>query len=79
MSNWTKAHLFLKDEKHQRRMLEKFAFIDDTALKLGVFEHPCFYNAFYKFYNQSIEKGLKSQDLNELPILNFYLRIRRNL
>lgn len=33
------------------------------ALKLGVFDQRCFYNAFYEFDNQSIEDSLKSDDL----------------
>ena len=36
--NWTKAGQFPKDEKYERRMREENAFIDDTALKLGVFD-----------------------------------------
>lgn len=62
-SNWTKAHLFPKDEKYQSRMSKEFAYIDDTALNLGVFDQRCFYNAFHEFDNQSIEESLKSQDL----------------
>lgn len=62
-NNWVKAHLFPKDDKYQRRMSEKFAFVDDTALKLGVFDQRCFYDAFHEFDNQSIEDSLKSQDL----------------
>lgn len=62
-NNWTKAHLFPKDEKYQKRMSEEFAFIDDTALQLGVFDQRCFYNAFREFDNQSIDESLKSQDL----------------
>ena len=39
------------------------AFIDDTALKLGVFNQRCFYRAFDEFDNQSIEASLISGDL----------------
>ena len=39
------------------------AFIDDTALKLGVFDQRCFYNAFAEFDNQSVEMSLKSENL----------------
>lgn len=62
-NNWTKAHLFPKDEKYQKRMIINNAFIDDTALKLGVFDQRCFYRAFDEFDNQSIEASLLSEDL----------------
>lgn len=44
-------------------MAEEMAFIDDTALKLGVFDQRCFYRAFEEFEHQSIEKSLMSEDL----------------
>ncbi|HIT91295.1 MAG TPA: hypothetical protein IAC41_12900 [Candidatus Merdenecus merdavium] len=62
-NNWTKAHLFPKDEKYKKRMAMEFAFIDNTALKLGVFDQRCFYSAFAEFDNQSIEASLASEDL----------------
>ena len=65
--NWTKAALFPEDEKYERRMKEEFAFMDDTAIKLGLFDHACFYKAFDMFDNQSIEKSLCSD--------NFLVRI----
>lgn len=37
--------------------------MDDTAIQLGVFDQRCFYNAFYEFDNQSIEKSLSSEDM----------------
>ena len=61
--NWTKAESFPKDEKYERRMSEEFAFMDDTAIKLGVFDQRCFYEAFDEFDNQSIEKSLYSDNL----------------
>ena len=61
--NWTKASSFPKDEKYERRMSEEFAFMDDTAIKLGVFDQRCFYEAFDEFDNQSIEKSLYSDNL----------------
>ena len=61
--NWTKASSFPKDEKYERRMSEEFAFMDDTAIKLGVFDQTCFYKAFDEFDNQSIEKSLYSDNL----------------
>lgn len=61
--NWTKAGQFPKDEKYERRMREENAFIDDTALKLGVFDQRSFYAAFQEFDQQSIEKSLKSENL----------------
>lgn len=62
-NNWVKAHLFPKDEKYQARMTREFAYMDDTALKLGIFDQGSFYNAFYEFDNQSIEDSLASEDL----------------
>ncbi len=61
--NWTKADQFPKDEKYERRMREENAFMDDTALKLGVFDQRSFYAAFQEFDQQSIEKSLKSENL----------------
>ena len=61
--NWTKAESFPKDEKYERRMSEEFAFMDDTAIKLGVFDQTCFYKAFKEFDNQSIEKSLYSENM----------------
>lgn len=61
--NWTKAASFPKDEKYERRMREEFAYIDDTAIKLGVFDQRCFYRAFDEFDNQSIEKSLYSENM----------------
>lgn len=61
--NWAAAHLFPEDEKYEERTRQEFAFIDDTALKLGVFDQRCFYRAFNEFDNQSIEENLKSEDL----------------
>lgn len=61
--NWTKAGQFPKDEKYERRMREENAFMDDTALKLGMFDQRSFYAAFQEFDQQSIEKSLKSENL----------------
>lgn len=61
--NWTKAGQFPKDEKYERRMREENVFMDDTALKLGVFDQRSFYAAFQEFDQQSIEKSLKSENL----------------
>lgn len=44
-------------------MEEENAFVNDTALKLGVFNQRCFYNAFAEFDNQNIETSLKSENL----------------
>ena len=44
-------------------MSEEFAFMDGTAIKLGVFDQTCFYKAFKEFDNQSIEKSLCSENL----------------
>ena len=62
-NNWMKAHLFPKDEKYERRMRVENAYMDDTALRLGIFDQRCFYRAFKEFDNQSIEKSLESDDL----------------
>lgn len=61
--NWTKAASFPKDEKYERRMREECAYMDDTAIKLGVFDQICFYRAFKEFDNQSIERSLCSENL----------------
>ena len=62
-NNWVKAHLFPKDETYDRRMRVEMAYMDDTALKLGVFDQRSFYNAFAEFDNQNIEKSLNSDNL----------------
>ena len=62
-NNWLKADLFPKDEKYEKRMKVEYAFMDDTALKLGVFDQRSFYAAFAEFNNQSIEMSLNSENL----------------
>lgn len=62
-NNWMKADLFPQDEKYDKRMSTEMAYMDDTALKLGIFDEYCFYEAFNEFDNQSIEESLKSDDL----------------
>lgn len=62
-NNWIKADLFPKDEKYEKRMKEEFAFMDDAALRLGIFDQRCFYNTFAEFDQQSIEMSLKSENL----------------
>lgn len=62
-NNWVKAHLFPRDDTYEKRISEEMAFMDDTALKLGIFDQRCFYNAFEEFDNQSIEESLKSENL----------------
>lgn len=60
---WAKAFEFPRDEKYEERIQREFAFIDDTALKLGVFDQRCFYEAFGEFNTQSIEHSLQSENL----------------
>lgn len=62
-NNWSKAGMFPKDEKYEKRMKVENAYIDDTAIKLGIFDQRCFYNAFAEFDNQDIETSLKSENL----------------
>ena len=58
-----KAGMFPKDEKYEKRMKVENAYMDDTAIKLGIFDQRCFYNAFAEFDNQDIETSLKSENL----------------
>lgn len=62
-NNWTKAELFPRDEKWEGRMSVENAYMDDVALKLGVFDQRCFYQAFEEFDNQGIDKSLISDNL----------------
>lgn len=62
-NNWHQAHRFPEDDKYTRRMKKEFAFMDDTAMKLGIFDQRCFYRAFEEFDNQSIGKSLSSEDI----------------
>lgn len=62
-NNWMKAHLFPKDDTYEKRMNVENAYMDDTAMRLGVFDQRCFYRAFDEFDNQSIEKSLISENL----------------
>ena len=62
-NNWMKAGLFHRDEKYERRMAMENAYMDDVALKLGVFDQRCFYRAFEEFEHQSIEESLVSNNL----------------
>lgn len=58
-----KARLFPHDDKYEQRMRWGLSIVDETALKLGVFDESSFYRAFYIFDNQSIEKSLCSDNL----------------
>lgn len=60
---WSQASNFPQDEKYDERMRREFPFIDDDALRLGVFDQRCFYAAFREFDSQSIEKSLGSENL----------------
>ena len=62
-NNWTKASLFPRDETYQARMDWNFAYMDDTAVKLGIFDQISFYQAFQVFDNQSIEESLASENM----------------
>lgn len=62
-NNWVKAPEFPQDEKYEERIRSEFAFMDDTALQLGIFDQRCIYEAFEEFDNQSIEKSLQSENL----------------
>ncbi len=62
-NNWTKAELFPQDEKWEGRMSIENAYMDDVALKLGVFDQRCFHKAFEEFDNQGIDKSLISDNL----------------
>ena len=62
-NNWSKAHLFPHDETYEKRMTENDAYIDETALKLGVFSEQSFYRAFQEFDNQAIDDSLNSDNL----------------
>ena len=62
-NNWTKASEFPHDEKYERRMKVEMAFMDDTAIQVGVFDQRCFYEAFAIFDSQSIEESLESDNL----------------
>ena len=60
---WSKASLLPDDETLEKRLHYEFPFMDNTALKYSQFDQRCFYQAFYEFDNQSIEKSLASQNL----------------
>ena len=62
-NNWAKAAEFPHDDKYEKRMKIENAFIENTALSLGVFDQRCFYEAFSIFDNQSIEESLDSDNL----------------
>ncbi len=44
-------------------MTTENAYLDDVALRLGVFDQRCFYRAFEEFECQSIEQSLASENL----------------
>ena len=62
-NNWSKAAEFSRDEKWKTRMTAENAYLDDVALRLGVFDQRCFYRAFEEFACQSIEQSLASENL----------------
>ena len=61
-NNWSKAGMFPQDEKYEKRIKVENAYMDDVAIKLGIFDQRCFYNAFAEFDNQDIETRLKSEN-----------------
>lgn len=73
-NQWNKADLYPPDEKYEDRMKKEHPFMDEVAMKLGLFDQHSFYYAFYEFENQSIEKSLES---NNLLIKIFALLDRR--
>ena len=74
-NQYVMAHLFPKDDTYERRMHESFPFVDNTALKLGVFDQRCFYQAFEEFDNQIIDKSLVSDNLIVRIFAILYRRI----
>ena len=62
-NQWVKAQLLPNDETLERRLHEEMPFMDNTAVKLGMFDQRCFYEAFHEFDNQSIEKSLASENI----------------
>lgn len=62
-NQWVKADQIPKDEKYYQRISLDNTFQDETALRLGMFDQRCFYEAFNEFDNQSIEKSLESENL----------------
>ncbi len=62
-NQWVKAHLLPHDKTLERRLHEEMPFMDDTAIRLGMFDQRCFYKAFDIFDNQSIEKSLSSENI----------------
>ena len=62
-NNWVKATEFPHDEKYEQRMNHEMAFMDDTAMQLGVFDQRSFYEAFDIFDNQSVEESLESDNM----------------
>lgn len=59
---WNKYQLLPKDENYNLRISYEFPIMDDVALQFGQFDQRCFYEAFYEFDNQSIEKSLSSEN-----------------
>lgn len=62
-NQYFKQNEFPKDETYEKRMWCPHEVMDDTAVKLGVFDQYCFYEAFEEFDNQSIEESLKSENM----------------
>ena len=62
-NQWVKAHLLPHDETLEMRLTLDMPLMDNTAVKLGMFDQRCFYEAFNEFDNQSIEKSLASENI----------------
>jgi len=62
-NHYVKMHLFPKDDTYNQRIHREMAFMDETALQLGIFDQRSFYRAFEEFDNQSIDKSLASDNL----------------
>ncbi len=60
---WSNAHLLPKDETLETRLHNEFPYMDNIAIKYGMFDQRCVYSSFYEFDNQSIETSLVSENI----------------
>lgn len=60
-NNWSEAHLFPRDDTYALRMTEEFAYMDDTAIQLGVFDQCCFTVLFVNLTIRVLKRVLSAK------------------
>lgn len=60
-NNWAKAGMFPKDEKYEKRMKVENAYMDDTAIKLGILTNAVFIMRLQSLIIKILKQALKAK------------------